>query len=53
MVQRELDEFREVVWNQSRGRKQRDKELPTGIPSHIYNNQEFYGGEECGHALTE
>ena len=53
VVQRELDEFREIVWNHNRGRKQRDKELPTGIPAHIYDNPEHYGGSECGTAVTE
>ena len=53
VVQKELDVFREVVWNSSRGRKQKDKLLPTGIPNHIYRNPEEYGAEDCGTHLSE
>lgn len=53
VVQRELDEFREIVWNHNRGRKQGSKVLPTGVPSHIYHNPEYYGGKECGKAISK
>jgi hypothetical protein len=41
------------VWNNHRIRKQRDKDLPTGIPEHIYHYPDEYGGERCGLALTD
>ena len=53
VVQRELDVFRETVWNSHRGRKQKNKDLPTGIPEHIYNFPEHYGGEKCGFHVRE
>lgn len=48
IVQRELDEFREVVWNSHRIRYQRDTVLPNGIPNHIFEFPEKYGLRECG-----
>ena len=53
VVQRELDEFRNIVWNHNRGRKQVNKLLPTGVPSHISNNPEYYGGKECGKVISK
>ena len=44
VIQRELDVFRVTIWNNHRGRKQVKKELPTGVPEHIYNFPEQYGG---------
>ena len=32
IVQRELDDFSDVVWNNKKGRKQPKKALPNGIP---------------------
>ena len=44
VVQRALDEFREVVWNNQRGRKQEGAALPKGKPpQHIYDFPETYG----------
>ena len=45
--------FRTTVWNNSRGRKQRNKELPTGVPEHIYNFPENYGGMDCSLHVNE
>lgn len=53
VVQKELDLFRENVWNSHRGRKQKSKELPAGVPDHIYSFPERYGGEKCGLPITE
>ena len=53
VIQKELDTFRETIWNDHRGRKQKDKLLPTGIPEHIYNFPEQYGGEQCGFNITD
>lgn len=53
VVQKELDVFRTCVWNNHRTRKQKDKELPAGVPEHIYNFPEQYGGERCGIKVTE
>ena len=36
-----------------RVRKQKDKELPTGISEHIYYSLDQYGGEKCGFPITE
>ena len=48
LLQRELDIFKDTIWNNHRGCKQRNKELPTGIPEHIYHFPEIYGGIKCG-----
>lgn len=53
IIQKELDIFRTTVWNHKRGRKQPGKELPTGIPEHIYENPEEYDGENYGVAIDD
>lgn len=53
VIQKELDYFRLSVWNTHRIRKQRQKELPGGIPDHIYDCPDKYGGQRCGINLTE
>ena len=37
LVQKELDVFRETVWNTHRIRAQKDTYLPVGVPNHIHN----------------
>ncbi|XP_028418958.1 uncharacterized protein LOC114544557 [Dendronephthya gigantea] len=53
VVQKELDIFRKTVWNSHRGRKQQKKQLPCGVPDHIYYHPEQYGGERCGYIVSE
>ena len=53
IVQRELDDFREIVWNNSRGRKQPLKALPTGVPAHMHAFPETYGYQNYGIAVVE
>lgn len=53
VIQKELDIFRECVWNNHRTRKQKGKYLPAGVPEHIYHFPEQYGGEHCGINITE
>jgi hypothetical protein len=53
ILQKELDVFRRTIWNNHHSRYQRGKELPVGVPEHIYNFPEKYGGEKCGLAVTE
>ena len=53
VVQKELDIFRVCVWNNHRTRKQKGKQLPRGVPEHIYNFPEQYGGHKCGFHITE
>ena len=48
VVQKELDCFRETVWNSHRIRKQKDARLPKGIPDHVFNFPEKYEAEQCG-----
>ena len=47
-VQRELDTFNEMVWNQRIRALQKDTVLPDGVPHHIHNFLQKYGLEECG-----
>ena len=53
MIQRELDTLRVTIWNNHRGRKQDKEELPTGVPEHIYNFPEQYGGGCFGYRVQE
>ena len=53
VIQKELDIFRECVWNNHRTRKQKEKYLPAGVPEHIYHFPEQYGGEKCGINIAE
>jgi len=53
VIQKELDVFWVSVWNAHRIRKQKEKELPVGVPEHIYTSPERHGGEMCGFAVTE
>ena len=53
VLQKELDTFRITVWNHHRGRKQKNKDLPAGIPEHIYQFPEKYGAEKCGIPVTD
>ena len=52
VVQRELDTFKEMVWNSHRIRAQKDTVLPDGVPNHIYNFPQKYGLEECGNIIS-
>ena len=55
LVQRALDEFLSVIWNNTRGRKQPNKALPSGKPpAVIYEFPENCGDyEECCVNLTK
>ena len=52
-IQKELDVFLVSVWNAHRIRKQKEKELPLGVPEHIHTCPERHGGEKCGFPVTE
>jgi hypothetical protein len=48
LLQKELDVFKDNVWNTHRIRHQKDTYLPDGVPNHVYAFPEEYGLEECG-----
>jgi hypothetical protein len=48
IMQKELDLFKETIWNTHRIRAQKDTCLPCVIPNHIYTFPQEYGIEECG-----
>lgn len=50
IIQKELDIFKNVVWNHSRGRTQKGKALPTGIPEVMFEHPEGCNppGEDYG-----
>lgn len=48
LMQRELDTFKDTIWNSHRIRPQKDAVLPSGIPDHIYSFPEEYGLEQSG-----
>ena len=47
ILQKELDDFKETVWNSHRIRKQKDTCLPDGVPNNIYQLPEEYGLKDC------
>ena len=48
VIQKEVDEFAEVVWNTHRISAQKDQILSAGIPTHIYHFSENYRLKKCG-----
>ena len=48
LLQRELDIFKETVWNAHRIHAQKNTNLPAGVPNHIYSFPEEYGLEDKG-----
>ncbi len=48
VIQRELDKFKDTVWNSHRIREQKDTNLPAGVPNHIYQFPGNYELEDCG-----
>ena len=52
IIQRELDEFREIIWNTHRIRKQKNTLMADGVPNHIYNFPQEYGLQNCGKCIT-
>jgi hypothetical protein len=48
VMQRELDEFRDTVWNSHRIRTQKDTLMADGVPNHIYEFPSRYGMEKKG-----
>ena len=48
LIQKELDQFKDVVWNSHRIRYQKNTFMPDGVPNHIYDFPSKYGIEECG-----
>jgi len=53
VTQKELDVLRVSVWNAQGICNQKGKELPVGVPEHIYTCSERHDGEKCGFAVTE
>ena len=45
-LQKDLDTFKDTIWNSHRIRLQKDTVLPAGVPDHIYNFPGEYGSEE-------
>ena len=48
VMQKELDTFKDTVWNSHRIRAQKDTHLPNGVPNNVHSFPEEYGLEECG-----
>lgn len=48
LVQKELDTFRDNIWNCHRIRQQKDTVLPNGIPNQIHSFPDEYELQECG-----
>lgn len=52
LIQSQLDEFQNIVWNPHRIRYQKDTVMADGIPNHMYDFPLKYGMEECGKLKT-
>eukprot|EP00795_Rhopilema_esculentum_P011687 gene11687-4_t len=52
VLKRECDAFVRL-WNSHRIRQQKELQLPTGIPDHMYAFPEHYGGENKGFVVAE
>lgn len=48
VVEKEVNDFKDIVWNTHRIRAQKDAFLPNGIPNHVYSFPGKNGLEECG-----
>ena len=48
LLQKELDTFKDTIWNSHRIQLQKDTVLPGGVPDHIYNFPGECGLEESG-----
>ena len=53
VLEKELHVFKNTIWNNHRGRKQKNKELPDGILEHIYNFPQHYGATKCGIPISD
>lgn len=51
LLQKELDVFKDTIWNTHRIRCQKDTVLPDGVPNHIHAFPEVYGLDECGRLM--
>ena len=51
VIQREMDIFRETVWNSHRIRHQKDAQLPKGIPEHLFSFPEQYSAQDYGNII--
>jgi surface polysaccharide O-acyltransferase-like enzyme len=48
VLQKQLDSFKDTVWNCHRIRTQIETLLPDKVPNHMYDFPEEYGLEKCG-----
>lgn len=48
LIQKQLDEFKDMVWNSHRIRYQRDTFMPDEILNHMYEFPSKYGLKNCG-----
>ncbi len=51
VIQKELDDFKNVIWNTHRIPAQKDVVLPNGILDHIYSFPEEYNLTNCSKFL--
>ena len=48
LIQRHLDEFKDLIWNTHRIRHQKDTYMADGVPNHMYDFPAKYRMEQCG-----
>ena len=52
IVQKEMETFRDTIWNNHRVRCQKDAQMPKGIPTLLFSSPECYDAEDCGELMT-
>ncbi|XP_074635510.1 uncharacterized protein LOC141893927 [Acropora palmata] len=53
VIQKEMETFRETVWNAHSVRSQREAQMPKGIPYHLYSFPEHYSADKFGLQVTQ
>uniref|UniRef100_A0A7M5UW58 Uncharacterized protein n=1 Tax=Clytia hemisphaerica TaxID=252671 RepID=A0A7M5UW58_9CNID len=51
IIQRHLDEFKDLIWNSHRIRHQKNTYMADGVPNHMYDFPRRYSMEQCGKPL--
>ncbi|XP_020895331.1 uncharacterized protein LOC110234305 [Exaiptasia diaphana] len=53
LIQKEMDVFRDTIWNSHRVRSQKGAQVPKGVPNHLYAFPENYDAEQSGFPVNK
>ena len=51
IIQREIDSFKDYIWNSHRIRAQKDTQLPNRVPNHINDFSKKYSLQNKGNII--